>query len=121
MHPHTDTGRHAGELLRPAAPGAIQVFDLTKSAGSFETCAEGFPTGIRSFGIWSFLTPKENDLIVIQRKTNKACYLITSVDHDSTFTGSDSNKFWRGVMTDVIEHRLMTADMANALRAAGLA
>lgn len=116
----TDTSRIVRELLQPAGPTERQVFDLRRSRGNFETSARGFSQGTRSFGFWSFLTPKDGDLVVIDRSTYLAVYVITSVDHEKTFTGSDHNHYWVGVMQDAVALQLLTQDMADSLKAAGI-
>lgn len=98
----------------------MHVIDLTDSAESFETSTRGQPEGYRTFGLFSYRTPAEGDLIVIQRGARRALYQVVGTP-TSSFTGSDGNRWWTGRMMDVIHHDKATRQMLTALKAAGLA
>jgi len=113
------TKRMIAEIASPThANSQMQVFDLRDQDGEFETSSIGFPVGTRSFGFWSFLTPRKGDLVVIKRPLGIVCYIITKVDHKETFAGSDTNRFWFGTMDDIVKKKLETSEIEGALKAA---
>jgi hypothetical protein len=97
----------------------VNVINLVKQKGSFETSAADQPVGFRTFGLWSFANVTPGTLVVIQRANAKALYEVQSAA--TTFTGSNTERFWEGTMKDVIAHRAVTQEMKDALEQAGLA
>lgn len=111
--------------VRLAAP--MQVFEMIPGCDDFEADSNGQPDGFRNVGFWScggwkrtfHQTPKVGDLIAIRRAENRvAVYQLKSVK--LSFTGSDGNEFWRGVMQDVIHFRMFTDEMRETLQARGI-
>lgn len=106
----------------------MQVFDLRAQQTFFETSANGFPLGTRSFKLWScgpcctrpHQTPREGDLIVIARERNWVLYQIIG-SPSRLFRGSDGNEYWKGMMRDVIHHDAVTQQMVDVLKPFGLA
>ncbi len=98
----------------------MNVISLIGEQGKFETSSIGQPRGTRTFGLWSFAEPKEGDLVVIQRSGYKVCYEIVG-PAVSTFTGSNQDRWWTGVMRDIHELNLVTEDKIAAIEQAGLA
>ena len=98
----------------------IHVINLIGREGNFETDSAGQPVGTRTFGLWSRAEPKEGELIVIGRGSGKVCYEVVGSARPF-FTGSNGDRYWKGIMRDVNRLELWTNEKIDALKRADLA
>jgi len=100
----------------------MNVHNLMGQSGNFETSSAGQPTGVRTFCFWSRQQPQAGDFVVKPHSgdhTTKTLWQIEGTPR-CTFTGSDGNQWWEGVMKDVVRHNLLTQQMVDLLTEAGL-
>lgn len=99
----------------------MKIHNLIGQSGNFETSCSGQAPGVRTFGFWSFREPAVGDLVVKPKTDDPTTKTLWQIQHARcSFTGSDGNRWWEGVMKDVTHHKLLTQEMIDLLQQAGL-
>ncbi len=102
----------------------MNVFEIIPGCEDIDMNFAGQPDGICKIALWasggwkrtSHQTPAVGDLVAVRRDGNKvAVYRINSIQY--SFTGSDGNQLWTGMMQDVIKYNLFTPEMRSVLDA----
>ena len=91
------------------------MISLIGKEGQFRTDDMDQRPGFRTFGLWSVLDVHPLDVVVIKRSAYLVAYSIEEVRCE--YTGSDGNRWWTGVMKDIIYHDCLTSDIKGAILA----
>ena len=95
----------------------IKVYSLVNLQGSFESSPAGQRPGWRTVGFWSFDTPKPGDVLV--KRGNAGGLSLWALEHVTrNFEGSNGDRFWTGLMRDLVFTNTATQAHTDAVHEA---